>query len=112
MDNMAADIPEYCQVLEIAAADGSIKKLIFPKALDLNRPKRPRTTFSKEQLIILKREFDRNPYLIGQERKELAKKLELTETQAKFYGIFFITNEIIFILGKTLNQNGMSRTVP
>uniref|UniRef100_A0A914QGX4 Homeobox domain-containing protein n=2 Tax=Panagrolaimus TaxID=55784 RepID=A0A914QGX4_9BILA len=87
-----ADIPEYCQVLEVAAADGSIKKLIFPKALDLNRPKRPRTTFSKEQLIILKREFDRNPYLIGKERKELAKKLELTETQASFISFIFDKN--------------------
>lgn len=34
--------------------------------------------------MVLKREFDRNPYLIGKERKELAKRLDLTETQVSY----------------------------
>lgn len=67
------------------AADGSVKELIFPKALDLNRPKRPRTTFSDDQLKILKKEFDKNPYLIGKERQKLAKELGLTETQVSIF---------------------------
>ena len=92
---MATNIPEYCQVLKVtgnvfitlpfnllfSAPDGSIKELVFPKALDLNRPKRPRTTFSDDQLRILKKEFEKNPYLVGKERQKLAKELHLTETQ-------------------------------
>uniref|UniRef100_A0A7E4VRY0 Homeobox domain-containing protein n=1 Tax=Panagrellus redivivus TaxID=6233 RepID=A0A7E4VRY0_PANRE len=78
-------VPDYCQVLRIAAPDGTIKELIFPKALDLNRPKRPRTTFSDEQLEILKREFEKNPYLVGKERLKLAQELNLSETQVKVW---------------------------
>lgn len=70
-----------CSYRSSLAPDGSTKELIFPKALDLNRPKRPRTTFSTQQLDILEREFVKNPYLIGKEREMLAKDLKLTETQ-------------------------------
>jgi hypothetical protein len=63
--------------------DGSVKKLLFPKALDLNRPKRPRTTFSIEQLKRLEVEFEQNPYLVGRDRGKLAKELGLSETQVK-----------------------------
>lgn len=55
--------------------------MIFPKALDLDRPKRPRTTFSESQLSTLESEFQRNPYLIGKERTRLAANLGLSETQ-------------------------------
>lgn len=63
---------------------GGVKELVFPKALDLDRPKRARTTFSPEQLYQLEKEFQRNQYLVGKERTELAKQLKLSETQVSF----------------------------
>jgi len=54
---------------------------VFPKALDLDRPKRARTTFSPDQLCELETEFRRNQYLVGKERTELARRLKLSETQ-------------------------------
>uniref|UniRef100_A0A915AB23 Homeobox domain-containing protein n=1 Tax=Parascaris univalens TaxID=6257 RepID=A0A915AB23_PARUN len=56
-----------------------------PKALDLHRPKRPRTTFSATQLAELEKEYEHNPYLIGEERANLAEKLNLTDTQVKVW---------------------------
>lgn len=58
-----------------------VKEFYFPKALDLSRPKRPRTTFTSKQLDALEIEFQKNPYLVGKKRKSIAKELELTETQ-------------------------------
>lgn len=37
--------------------------------------------FSKAQLADLEREFQENPYLVGEKRSKLAAKLELTDTQ-------------------------------
>lgn len=59
--------------------------MVFPKALDLDRPKRPRTTFSDSQLSILEKEFQKNPYLVGKDRTRLAASLDLTETQIKVW---------------------------
>ena len=70
-------------ILSSIDANGSIKELVFPKALDLDRPKRARTTFSPEQLYQLEHEFQRNQYLVGKERTDLAKKLRLSETQVQ-----------------------------
>ncbi|RXG52680.1 Ventral anterior homeobox 2a, partial [Armadillidium vulgare] len=66
-------------------ANGQIKELIFPKGLDLDRPKRARTTFTTEQLAALEKEFKRNHYLVGRERSILATKLGLSETQVKVW---------------------------
>ncbi|VDD88246.1 unnamed protein product [Enterobius vermicularis] len=80
-------VPDYCQLLKITAvlcftdSRGGVKEVLFPKALDLTRPKRPRTMFSKAQLADLEREFQENPYLVGEKRSKLAAKLELTDTQ-------------------------------
>jgi len=65
----------------VTDSSGQLKELVFPKALDLDRPKRARTTFSSEQLKRLEDEFHRNQYLIGVERGELAVQLGLSETQ-------------------------------
>lgn len=62
-----------------------MKRLLFPKNLDLNRPKRPRTTFSNDQLKRLDAAFEQNPYLVGKEREKLAKDLGLSETQVKVW---------------------------
>ncbi|ESO96955.1 hypothetical protein LOTGIDRAFT_79090, partial [Lottia gigantea] len=66
-------------------ANGVTKELVFPKALDLDRPKRARTLFSGDQLDILEREFHQNQYLVGKERTDLARRLMLSETQVKVW---------------------------
>ncbi|KAK4310891.1 hypothetical protein Pmani_017571 [Petrolisthes manimaculis] len=66
-------------------ANGTVRELVFPKGLDLDRPKRARTTFSGDQLSALEREFRRNQYLVGRERSLLAARLGLSETQVKVW---------------------------
>ena len=69
------------------------KILLLPKALDLDRPKRSRTAFAKWQLDALETHFGSNPYLIGQQRTQLAKRLGLSETQVQnhFNSLFLLT---------------------
>lgn len=45
------------------------------------KPKRIRTAFSPAQLLKLEQAFEKNQYVVGAERKELARNLNLTETQ-------------------------------
>lgn len=45
------------------------------------KPKRIRTAFTPSQLLKLESAFESNHYVVGQERKELAKSLNLSETQ-------------------------------
>ena len=45
------------------------------------KPKRIRTAFTPGQLLRLEHEFDKNHYVVGAERKQLASNLKLTETQ-------------------------------
>jgi hypothetical protein len=47
------------------------------------KPKRIRTAFTPSQLLKLENAFESNHYVVGQERKELAKSLSLTETQVR-----------------------------
>lgn len=49
------------------------------------KPKRIRTAFTPSQLLKLENAFEGNHYVVGQERKELAKALGLTETQVKVW---------------------------
>lgn len=51
--------------------------LLFP----FRKPKRIRTAFSPSQLLQLEEAFGKNHYVVGQERKDLAASLSLTETQ-------------------------------
>ena len=60
---------------------GQLKEMVFPRALDLDRPKRARTSFTCDQLVALERSFTDNQYLVGGERQQLALRLSLTETQ-------------------------------
>uniref|UniRef100_T1IV45 Homeobox domain-containing protein n=1 Tax=Strigamia maritima TaxID=126957 RepID=T1IV45_STRMM len=78
-------IPDYCQTLQVTDTHGNVKQLLFPRGLDLDRPKRSRTTFSTEQLNHLEDEFQRNQYLAGRDRSQLADKLGLSETQIKVW---------------------------
>ena len=45
------------------------------------KPKRIRTAFSPTQLLRLEHAFEKNHYVVGQERKDLASTLNLSETQ-------------------------------
>eukprot|EP00105_Crassostrea_gigas_P002145 XP_011414573.1 PREDICTED: homeobox protein EMX2 [Crassostrea gigas] len=49
------------------------------------KPKRIRTAFSPSQLLKLEKVFERNHYVVGQERKDLATNLNLSETQVKVW---------------------------
>ncbi|KAI8517072.1 Homeobox protein emx2 [Branchiostoma belcheri] len=48
------------------------------------KPKRIRTAFTPSQLLRLEHAFEKNHYVVGQERKHLAQSLSLTETQVGF----------------------------
>lgn len=52
---------------------------------NLRKSKRIRTAFSPTQLLQLEHAFEKNHYVVGQERKELALKLGLSETQVKVW---------------------------
>lgn len=49
------------------------------------KPKRIRTAFSPTQLLRLEHAFEKNHYVVGQERKDLASTLNLSETQVKVW---------------------------
>ncbi|CAG0923193.1 unnamed protein product, partial [Notodromas monacha] len=77
----------YLNILRYFATDhhGRVKQLILPKALDLDRPKRARTWFTSAQLQVLETEYSKLPYITGQDRKALAIRLGLSETQVKVW---------------------------
>jgi len=58
-----------------------LPEFLFP----FRRHKRIRTSFSQTQLLKLEDAFEKNQYLVGQERKDLAKSLNLSETQVKIW---------------------------
>ncbi|KAK3585495.1 hypothetical protein CHS0354_003345 [Potamilus streckersoni] len=49
------------------------------------KPKRIRTAFSPSQLLQLEKAFEKSHYVVGQERKDLAAELQLSETQVKVW---------------------------
>ncbi|KAA0188148.1 empty spiracles [Hyalella azteca] len=51
--------------------------------LPFRKPKRIRTAFSPSQLLKLEQAFEKNQYVVGQERKQLAVNLSLSETQVR-----------------------------
>ena len=67
-----------------ADANGRVREKVLPKALDLDRPKRARTNFSQHQLSRLESEFQRNHYMVGQDRARLASSLQLSEAQVRW----------------------------
>ena len=74
----------------------------FPEfLLPFRKPKRIRTAFSPSQLLKLEHAFEKNQYVVGQERKELAKSLNLSETQVNWLLTFSFLdrNRIAFFLG-------------
>ena len=73
----------FQQMFQCADSKGMEKILLLPKALDLDRPKRSRTAFAKWQLDALETTFRLNPYLVGEQRTSLARRLALSETQVQ-----------------------------
>ncbi|KAG7158539.1 homeobox protein EMX1-like [Homarus americanus] len=53
--------------------------------LPFRKPKRIRTAFSPSQLLKLEQAFEKNQYVVGAERKQLAQTLNLSETQVKVW---------------------------
>ncbi|KAJ1213227.1 hypothetical protein NDU88_000865 [Pleurodeles waltl] len=74
---------DYCRRILVRDAKGTIREIVLPKGLDLDRPKRTRTSFTAEQLYRLELEFQRCQYVVGRERTELARQLNLSETQTR-----------------------------
>uniref|UniRef100_A0A8R1HZY9 Homeobox domain-containing protein n=1 Tax=Caenorhabditis japonica TaxID=281687 RepID=A0A8R1HZY9_CAEJA len=59
--------------------------LEIPAKLDLERPKRPRTVFTDEQLEKLEHAFNNSGYLSGATRAKLAESLGLSDNQVKVW---------------------------
>ncbi|KAM9585078.1 LOW QUALITY PROTEIN: ventral anterior homeobox 2 [Trichechus inunguis] len=76
---------DHCRRILVRDAKGTIREIVLPKGLDLDRPKRTRTSFTAEQLYRLEMEFQRCQYVVGRERTELARQLNLSETQVKVW---------------------------
>eukprot|EP00062_Callorhinchus_milii_P022312 gi/632979981/ref/XP_007906773.1/ PREDICTED: ventral anterior homeobox 2 [Callorhinchus milii] len=77
--------PDYCRRILVRDAKGTIREIVLPRGLDLDRPKRTRTSFTAEQLYRLELEFQRCQYVVGRERTELSRQLSLSETQVKVW---------------------------
>ncbi|CAD6191989.1 unnamed protein product [Caenorhabditis auriculariae] len=75
----------YVKVVRIKDASGAERCLNFPVQLDLDRPKRPRTTFTIDQVKKLEDAFNKSGYLSGEARVALAAKLGLSDTQVKVW---------------------------
>ncbi|KAK1797263.1 hypothetical protein P4O66_008642 [Electrophorus voltai] len=85
-DKLLGVDPDYCRRILVRDAKGTIREIVLPKGLDLDRPKRTRTSFTAEQLYRLELEFQRCQYVVGRERTELARQLNLSETQSRIIG--------------------------
>lgn len=66
--------------MSLAGNDTSPESFLLHNAL-ARKPKRIRTAFSPSQLLRLEHAFEKNHYVVGAERKQLAHSLSLTETQ-------------------------------
>ncbi|XP_004691412.1 PREDICTED: ventral anterior homeobox 2 [Condylura cristata] len=76
---------DHCRRILVRDSKGTIREIVLPKGLDLDRPKRTRTSFTAQQLYRLEMEFQRCQYVVGRERTELARQLSLSETQVKVW---------------------------
>ena len=71
--------PFYNYVSTLFFSGPHLPEFLIP----FRRPKRIRTAFSPSQMLKLEQAFDKNKYVVGAERKELAKHLNLSETQVR-----------------------------
>ncbi|XP_077465261.1 empty spiracles homeobox 3 [Stigmatopora argus] len=75
---------KYVHALAGDDGDGGTENLLLHGAFS-RKAKRIRTAFSPSQLLRLEQAFDKNHYVVGAERKQLASVLCLTETQVKVW---------------------------
>ncbi|KAH0813527.1 hypothetical protein GEV33_009264 [Tenebrio molitor] len=68
------------------------------------KPKRIRTAFSPSQLLKLEHAFEKNHYVVGAERKQLAQSLSLTETQVNEHLVHFVARWVAQISKKYLRD--------
>ncbi|CAG7674136.1 unnamed protein product [Allacma fusca] len=78
-------VPDYVRVLMVTDLNGRKKQMLIPASLDLERPKRPRTTFTENQLKILEGEFTASHFISESKRQKLSASLGLSETQIKVW---------------------------
>ena len=69
----------WFQLVSLSLTAGHLPEFLLP----FRKPKRIRTAFSPSQLLKLEQAFEKNQYVVGAERKELAKTLNLSETQVR-----------------------------
>ena len=62
------------------------------------KPKRIRTAFSPSQLLKLEHAFEKNHYVVGAERKQLAQSLSLTETQVRTFNTYVTQRQTIIVI--------------
>ena len=72
--------------------------MYIPAALDLERPKRPRTTFTERQLHVLERQFEDNHFISEARRQTLAMELGLTETQVRSYSFLQLVYKAVVVI--------------
>lgn len=72
-------LPVFCS---FSGNETSPESFLLHNAL-ARKPKRIRTAFSPSQLLRLEHAFEKNHYVVGAERKQLAHSLSLTETQVR-----------------------------
>lgn len=65
----------------ILDSHGRKRQLLIPAALDLDRPKRPRTIFKSFQIEAMEREFQQNPFINEEKRVKLSESIGITEAQ-------------------------------
>ncbi|UMM11810.1 hypothetical protein L5515_000905 [Caenorhabditis briggsae] len=80
-----SDDNSFIRIIRIKSANGSEKTLEIPAKLDLERPKRPRTVFTDDQLEKLEKAFTDSGYLSGATRAKLAESLGLSDNQVKVW---------------------------
>ena len=66
-------------------ADNAAAAAAYHLSSMFRKPKRIRTAFSPGQLLRLEEIFEKNRYVVGCERKQLARDLNLSETQIKVW---------------------------
>jgi len=70
-----------CWLSGVIKNNNSCLLCVCEELYSLRKPKRVRTAFSPAQLLHLERAFEQNRYVVGQERRQLAASLNLSETQ-------------------------------
>ncbi len=83
-------------IIMISGSDVSQDTLLLHGAF-ARKPKRIRTAFSPSQLLRLERAFDKNHYVVGAERKQLANSLSLSETQVSFSKLEHNKRDVVLV---------------